>query len=417
MEDTSGITGMPGGRASETSASQLKEGYYIVVAGSGSEDADSDDEEVPVYDKPDGKKLKKVEIYIGEAVKVLEVKETWCRIQTQENGEGWVLATCLGSQPEVEAMDITWGKSQGPIYNSQGSPAMDEVKQGDLGDCYFLAPLAALANTPSGKKIIMAMLERASLDTFRVTFCNIAEDTNKVYFDPKETVTIDCWFPTVIDNGEYFLYCPVQLIGNRNVPIWSALMEKAYAKWDPDGYAGLNDQACSRAIAHLTGLEPMSLHWNSSSTQMAQIAWDVHTFTFEKAEDEKGGEEGSNDKTGSTKETAKSSKAEGEASSTLPNVQPKDLFQALQPYVGKTDHILIAGSLIKEKDDEKFLDEEYQIRDSHMYVILGLTDTGLILWEPKHGKLEKALPIEKLAALFDEVLMVDCSASLFLKEK
>ncbi len=242
----------------------------------------------------------------------------------------------------------------------------------------------------------MTLLQPATSGLFRVTFCNL-DDDNKVYFNEKEdTEIVDNWFPLAsIDDSkqEKFLYCPAKPIRDANIPIWSAVLEKAYAQWDPRGYKGLDNQACSRAIAHLTGLEPLSLHWDPESKEQAKIAWNKETFAFEAQEDQN---------------------IKNKVKVKLPNVDLENLLQALREASKDPNAILVAGSLRKSNNDAIFLDQEYKIKDSHQYVILEIDQNGnLLLWEPKAGKLEKPLPITKFAMLFNDVLTVNCSKSLF----
>jgi Ca2+-binding EF-hand superfamily protein len=46
----------------------------------------------------------------------------------------------------------------------------DHIEQGEIGDCYFLAAVASLANTPSGKKQILNMIKENANGTFTVSF-------------------------------------------------------------------------------------------------------------------------------------------------------------------------------------------------------------------------------------------------------
>ncbi|MBF2055541.1 MAG: hypothetical protein IGS03_18985 [Candidatus Sericytochromatia bacterium] len=83
----------------------------------------------------------------------------------------------------------------------------DHIEQGELGDCYFLAAVASLADTPSGKRQIFNMIQPHSDGRFTVTFPG------------KEPVTFHG--PT---DSELGLYSTSGRDG-----LWLAVLEKAYA--------------------------------------------------------------------------------------------------------------------------------------------------------------------------------------------
>lgn len=83
----------------------------------------------------------------------------------------------------------------------------DHIQQGELGDCYFLAAVASLADTPAGKKQIFDMIQDKGNGKFSVTFPG------------KPAITIDA--PT---DAEIALYSTSGKDGQ-----WLAVLEKAYA--------------------------------------------------------------------------------------------------------------------------------------------------------------------------------------------
>lgn len=90
----------------------------------------------------------------------------------------------------------------------------DNIAQGEIGDCYFLAAVAALANTPAGKHSIMKMIQENQDGTYTVTFPN------------SKPVTFTS--PTDTERGMYSTTSPD---GN-----WLEVLEKAYAiKTNRDG--------------------------------------------------------------------------------------------------------------------------------------------------------------------------------------
>lgn len=365
-------------------------GYNIVIAGSD----DPEETPVPVYTTLQGSELSTAKIYVGQAVTVLNTEENWCEVEIGKH-KGWMHSEHLAFQPSPALKHkneaVTWSKYTGHLYGEGRAPELNDVRQGDLNDCFFLAPLAALANNPVGKKLIMAVLCGVKPGIFAVTFCNLNDD-NTIKLDKKgDTVAVDCWFPLpneLAKQNEKFLYCPAKPFHSKGIPLWSAIMEKAYARWDDEGYAGMDEQTCSRAIAHLTGLEPLSLHWNQQAKNFGEIKWEHNTFKFEESEDDDG--------------------------VVLSKARPEDLMKLLRA-VNINTCILVAGSPKKWAKNVAALVELYKLTKGHQYVILDLEEDGQVsLWEPNKGPMEKKMPIDHFAALFEDVLMVDCTKSLFL---
>jgi YD repeat-containing protein len=100
-----------------------------------------------------------------------------------------------------------WGKNSEPL----DSIHPEAIDQESLGDCYFVAPVAGMANTPEGKQQIKDMIEDNGDGTYRVTFPG----------DPDHPVTVD--EPTQAE------------LARGSKPgkdgIWVAVLEKAYGKY------------------------------------------------------------------------------------------------------------------------------------------------------------------------------------------
>lgn len=105
-----------------------------------------------------------------------------------------------------------------------------DIKQGNLGDCYMVAVLAAIADKTSS--IIQGMIRPNGDETFTVRFYRL----NRNQLVP-DYVTVDNQLPVNITSGRSVFAS----FGNRhNDPsneLWVSLTEKAYAQWAATGYA------------------------------------------------------------------------------------------------------------------------------------------------------------------------------------
>lgn len=100
-----------------------------------------------------------------------------------------------------------WGVNSNPI----DSIKPEAIDQGQVGDCYFLASVAAMASTPEGKESLKNMIEDHGDGTYTVTFPD----------DPKRHITVD--EPTQSE------------LAHSAAPtsngIWVAVLEKAYGQY------------------------------------------------------------------------------------------------------------------------------------------------------------------------------------------
>lgn len=110
-----------------------------------------------------------------------------------------------------------------------------DVRQGSLGDCYFLATLSALA--AKNKSAILQMFKYNGDFTWTISF---NYRTKGVY--NKEYVVVDNYLP--INSSGYSIYASFGAKYDNNTnELWVSLAEKGYAQWSETGHAELpNDQ-------------------------------------------------------------------------------------------------------------------------------------------------------------------------------
>lgn len=132
----------------------------------------------------------------------------------------------------------------------------DDVKQGQVGDCYFLATLAAIANEQPN--YIQDMFIDNGDNTFTVRFFN-----NGV----AEYVTVDRYLPTAWWGAAY---------ANASQEMWVALAEKAYAQLAESGwsrsktandYSSISGGWMSWVIPQITGMAAAKYKSVTSTTK------------------------------------------------------------------------------------------------------------------------------------------------------
>ena len=143
----------------------------------------------------------------------------------------------------------TYQYAQGSLF--QNGISHDDIRQGYINDCFFLAGLGAtLVQTP---EIIQNMFIDNGDGTFTVRFYNKGV---------ADYVTVDRYLPT--NNIGNFVYAsPGDNYADANNEFWVALAEKAYAQLNESGwinqdntnsYNGIGNAGyLSDAFAHITG--------------------------------------------------------------------------------------------------------------------------------------------------------------------
>jgi hypothetical protein len=160
------------------------------------------------------------------------------------------------------AEGATYDKATGTPFVKGGDDRAihpNDVSQGGLGDCYFIASLAAIAHTNPG------VLERGIRDrgdgSYVVTFYDPG-----VFGTSKKEIVVTAEFPR--KNGNWVFAQPGDRDG-ANEELWVMLYEKAYAQWQGSGsYKEIEGGTPATAMKHITGA---SGDW--SRTQ--GVIWDM----------------------------------------------------------------------------------------------------------------------------------------------
>lgn len=204
----------------------------------------------------------------GAAAQIVKVKGERIRVRVRidkKNVEGWVDAKVFTEQPSLtrdeddEALsdDFVYSKIEGDL--APKAPKGKDAAQGFAGDCFFIASMAAVANA-SPKTIEDAIKYDKKKGTYTVRFYEEARGGGykPVYIE------VDGYLPTAKENRKDPVYA-----GDEGGVMWSAIMEKAYAKWK-GGYDAIGEGGTgSTAMAELTGVR--SANKSPSSMKEAEV--------------------------------------------------------------------------------------------------------------------------------------------------
>lgn len=136
-----------------------------------------------------------------------------------------------------------------PLFSEEG-PRRQDVEQGALGDCWFMAALASIADTPHGRKMLMDMIHDNGDGTFTVTFAD----------GSTETVDADLY---VFNTGD--------LAYSRGGPLWPHILEKAYAQHLGDSFETIDGDDPPRALRDLVGIETKRVNLGDSAPKQSKL--------------------------------------------------------------------------------------------------------------------------------------------------
>jgi hypothetical protein len=136
--------------------------------------------------------------------------------------EKWFLGVDL---PTLTSSSFSYQVASGNLFN--GTPSRANMKQGQLGDCYFIAALGSIAD--SNPTAVSNMFVDNGDNTFTVRF--FASGGVADY------VTVNRQLPT-FSNGVLAYSGMGSRVNDASNTLWIALAEKAYAQWNATGKSG-----------------------------------------------------------------------------------------------------------------------------------------------------------------------------------
>lgn len=145
--------------------------------------------------------------------------------------------------------EYQYERQEGELFVDGINP--DDVSQGRLGNCYFLAALASIAR--QSPELIRQNITYEGNQTYSVTFYD--PDGNPV------KITVDSDLP--VDDKGNLVYAQTGAGGSE---LWVALYEKAYAQYR-DGYPTTEGGLPGEAVSTITGQPPEILDQKTVTTE------------------------------------------------------------------------------------------------------------------------------------------------------
>jgi hypothetical protein len=135
----------------------------------------------------------------------------------------WFLGT---DEPALTTPMLTYQTTTGNLFN--GTPSRADARQGALGDCYFIAAVASIAD--SNPDAVRNMFVDNGDGTYTVRFYSVHDGT-------ADYVTVSRRLPAQY-NGALGYSGYGLSVSSASTTVWIALAEKAYAQWNETGNEG-----------------------------------------------------------------------------------------------------------------------------------------------------------------------------------
>ena len=163
--------------------------------------------------------------------------------------------------------DVSYREIHGDLYGPDGQPHLEDIDQGDLGDCWFITALGTVAQSDPAS--IQGRIRPAGDHAWTVTF--FADERGRA----AAPITVDDHFPVqtrshrasgqpVYDGND------AHTIGRAQArPLWALVLEKAYAQYHR-GYQAIDDGTGDDGTR--SGLAGLAAHTARSASRLALTA-------------------------------------------------------------------------------------------------------------------------------------------------
>jgi hypothetical protein len=162
-------------------------------------------------------------------------------------------------EPQIGTAGLTYQTTIGNLFN--GTPSRGDARQGQLGDCYFIAAISAIADR-NANAVRDLFIDNGD-GTYTVRFYyGVGAGTSKVDY-----VTVNRRLPGY-SNGTLGFSGYGQSVSSTATTLWIALAEKAYAQWNETGNEGRDGTNRYSAIegGWMSNVNAQVLGYNSTNS-------------------------------------------------------------------------------------------------------------------------------------------------------
>ncbi len=165
-------------------------------------------------------------------------------------------------EPILTTSSLSYQTVVGSLFNT--TPSRADAKQGMLGDCYFIAALASIAD--KNADAVRNMFIDNGDETYTIRFYGGSASGSRT----ADYVTVNRRLPAY-SNGALGYSSYGMSILSAATPLWIAFAEKAYAQWNETGQAGRDGTNRYAAIegGWMANVNAQVLGYNSSNYAFA----------------------------------------------------------------------------------------------------------------------------------------------------
>jgi hypothetical protein len=143
---------------------------------------------------------------------------------------------------DYQGFDWSWAPGNGPLWGPTGMPdPLDDINQGDIGDCWYLAGVGAVAE--ANPDLLKQHIRANPNGTYTVTFFDKGKPVD---------VTVTADFPHGTKGNSYTWGDAWP--GHSDGSEWVQIYEKAYVQFRGGSYANISGGFGDTSIGDLTGV-------------------------------------------------------------------------------------------------------------------------------------------------------------------